>query len=229
MVRPELITIDRPDSVAAEAYRALRTSIQFASVDKDIKTLVVTSTSPEECKTSVVINLGIVIAQAGKRVLLIDGDLRNPSIHKNLELKNEKGLSTIFLRDEPMDIDKYVIQYSVNNLFILPSGPLPPNPSELLASERMKQFLARAKEKYDFIIFDSPPLLPVTDAAVVSKICDGTVLLVRSGKAVIQATHRVKTILSNLKINVLGVVITDVDQRKEHYYYYDYKYKYAKE
>jgi len=229
MIRPELIAIDRPDSVAAEAYRALRTSIQFASIDKDIKTLVITSTSPAEGKTSVVINLGVVIAQAGKRVLLVDGDLRNPSLHKNFELNNEQGLSTMFLNNEVADMDKYIIQYSINNLFILPSGSPPPNPSELLASEKMKQFLVLAEEKYDFIILDTPPLLPVTDAAILAKICDGTVLLVRSGKAVIQATHRVKTILHNLKINVLGVVITDVDQRKEHYYYYDYKYAYGKE
>ena len=227
MIRPELISIDEPDSIAAEAYRALRTSIQFASIDKDIKTLVVTSTNPGEGKSSVVINLGVVIAQIGKRVLLIDADLRNPSLYRNLDIDNKEGLSTMFLKNETMD--KYIRQYAVNNLFILPSGPPPPNPSEVLASERMKQFIAQAKEKFDFIVFDSPPLLPVTDAAVLSKICDGTVLVVRSSKTVIEAAHRVKTILENLKVNILGVVITDVDQRKEHYYYYDYKYKYTKE
>jgi len=227
MIRPELICIDEPDSIAAEAYRALRTSIQFASIDRDIKTLVVTSTSPGEGKSSVVINLGVVIAQIGKRVLLIDADLRNPSLYRNLDIDNKEGLSTMFLKNEAMD--KYIRQYAVNNLFILPSGPPPPNPSEVLASERMKQFIAQAKEKFDFIVFDSPPLLPVTDAAVLSKICDGTVLVVRSSKTVIEAAHRVKTILENLKVNILGVVITDVDQRKEHYYYYDYKYKYSKE
>jgi len=227
MIRPELISIDEPDSVAAEAYRALRTSIQFASIDKDIKTVVITSTSPGEGKSSVVINLGVVIAQTGKRVLLVDADLRNPSLYRNLDIDNKEGLSTMFLKNEAMD--KYIRQYAVNNLFILPSGPPPPNPSEVLASERMKQFIAQAKEKFDFIVFDSPPLLPVTDAAVLSKICDGTVLVVRSSKTVIEAAHRVKTILGNLKVNILGVVITDVDQRKEHYYYYDYKYKYSKE
>ena len=226
MIRPELISIDEPDSIAAEAYRALRTSIQFASIDKDIKTLVITSTSPGEGKSSVVINLGVVIAQTGKRVLLVDADLRNPSLYRNLDIDNKEGLSTMFLKNETMD--KYIRQYAVNNLFILPSGPPPPNPSEVLASERMKQFIAQAKEKFDFIVFDSPPLLPVTDAAVLSKICDGTVLVVRSSKTVIEAAHRVKTILENLKVNILGVVITDVDQRKEHYYYYDYKYKYGK-
>lgn len=225
MIRPELISIDEPDSIAAEAYRALRTSIQFASIDKDIKTLVITSTNPGEGKSSVVINLGVVIAQIGKRVLLIDGDLRNPSLYRNLDIDNKEGLSTMFLKNEAMD--KYIRQYAVNNLFILPSGPPPPNPSEVLASERMKQFIAQAKEKFDFIVFDSPPLLPVTDAAVLSKICDGTVLVVRSSKTVIEAAHRVKTILENLKVNILGVVITDVDQKKEHYYYYDYKYKYS--
>jgi capsular exopolysaccharide synthesis family protein len=130
----------------------------------------------------------------------------------------------MFLTNE--DLERYVVHYSINNLFILPSGPTPPNPSELFASERMKQFIGQLKERYDFIIFDSPPLLPVTDAAVLSKACDATLLVVRSGKTVIEAAHRVKTILDNLKVNILGTVIVDVDQRREHYYYYDYKYKY---
>lgn len=227
MIKPELITINESDSIASEAYRALRTSIQFASIDRDIKTLVVTSTNPSEGKSSLVINLGVVIAQTGKRVLLIDADMRNPSLYRNLEIDNKEGLSTMFLKND--DMEKYIKQYSVNNLFILPSGPPPPNPSEIIASERMKQFIAQAKEKFDFLIFDSPPLLPVTDAAILSKVCDGTVLVIRSGKTIIEAAHRVKTILDNLKVNILGVVITDVDQRREHYYYYDYKYKYGKE
>jgi len=226
MIKPELISINEPDSIAAEAYRALRTSIQFASIDRDIKTLVVTSSNPGEGKSSVVINLGVVIAQTGKRVLLIDADLRNPSLYKNLEIDNQEGLSTLFLKNDTLD--KYIKQYAVNNLFILPSGPPPPNPSEILASDRMKQFISEIKEKFDFIIFDTPPLLPVTDAAALSKFCDGTLLVVRSSKTIIEAAHRVKTILDNLKVNVLGVVISDVDQRKEHYYYYDYKYKYGK-
>lgn len=226
MNNPELITINEPDSIAAEAYRALRTSIQFASIDRDIKTLVITSTNPSEGKSSVAINLGVVIAQTGKKVLLIDADMRNPSLFRNLGIDNTEGLSTFLLKNE--SLEKYIRQYSVNNFFILPSGPPPPNPSELLASERMRQFISKLKEGYDFIIFDSPPLLPVTDAAVLSRSCDGAVLIVRSNKTIIEAAHRVKTILENLKVNVLGVVITDVDHRKEHYYYYDYKYKYGK-
>lgn len=226
MIRPELIAIDEPDSIAAEAYRALRTSVQFASIDKDIKTLVVTSTNPEEGKTSVAINLGVVIARTGKRVLLVEADLRKPTLYKALDIDNKEGLLSMFLKNEPLD--KYVRQTSINNLFVLAGGPSPPNPSELLGSERMKQFVAEAKEKFDFIIFDSPPLLPVTDAAVLSKLCDGTILVVRSGKTVIQAAHRVKTILANLKVNILGVVVADVDRKREHYYYYDYKYKYGK-
>lgn len=226
MSKPEIICIEQPDSVAAEAYRALRTSVQFASIDKDLKTLVITSTHADEGKSSVAMNLGIVFSQAGKRVLFVDADLRNPSLHRILNLDNKEGLSTMFLKNE--DMDKYIQKYSVNNLFILPSGPPPPNPSELLASERMKNFIAQAKEKYDFIIFDSPPLLPVTDAAVLSKVCDSTILVVRSGKTIIEAAHRAKTILQNLKVNILGVVLADIDQRREHYYYYDYKYKYTK-
>lgn len=227
MSRPELICIEQPDSIAAEAYRALRTSVQFASIDKDIKTLVITSTHAEEGKSSVVMNLGITISQTGKRVLLVDADLRNPSLYTILNVDNKEGLSTMFLKNE--DMEKFIKATPINNLFILCSGLPPPNPSEILASERMKHFIATAREKYDFIIFDSPPLLPVTDAAVLSKACDGTILVIRSNKTVIEAAHRVKTILQNLKINVLGVVLVDVDQKREHYYYYDYKYKYAKE
>lgn len=228
MSKPEIICLEQPDSVAAEAYRALRTSVQFASIDKDLKTLVITSTHAEEGKSSVVMNLGIAISQTDKRVLLVDADLRNPSLYKIFNnIDNREGLSTMLLKNE--DIEKFIKNTPINNLFILPSGMPPPNPSEILASERMKHFIAGVREKYDFVIFDSPPLLPVTDAAVLSKVCDGMILVIRSNKTVIEAASRVKTILQNLKINILGVVLTDVDQRKEHYYYYDYKYKYAKE
>lgn len=227
MHRAELVCFEQPDAVASEAFRALRTSVQFASVDRDLKTLVITSTHSEEGKSSVAINLGITVSQTGKRVLLVDADLRRPSLSKTFDLDYREGLSTLFLKNE--DMDRFIKKTFINNLFILFSGLPPPNPSEILGSEKMREFIVQAKEKFDFIIFDSPPLLPVTDAAVLSKACDGTIIVIRSGKTVIEAASRVKRILENLKVNVIGVVLNDIDQTKEHYYYYDYKYKYPRE
>ena len=227
IIKPELITMTEPDSIISEAYRALRTNVQFISTDRDIKVIVLTSPSPQEGKTSVAISLAVTICQSDKKVLLIDADLRNPSLHRNFELDNKTGLSDLLLKDEPLE--KLVKSIAVKGLHILTSGPKALTPSELLGSEKMRNFAAVARAKYDFVIFDSPPLLPVTDAAILSKITDGVIIVVRSRRTVIDAIKRVKTILQNLKVNILGVVITDIDQKSEHYYYYDYKYKYAQD
>lgn len=224
--KPELISFVEPDAVAAEAYRALRTSIQFACIDKELKSLVVTSSRPQEGKTTVVSNLGITIAQTDKRVIIVDADMRNPSLDKVWEVDSNPGLSNLLLEEQ--DLGLFVKKTPVNNLFLLTSGMSCPNPSELLSSERMKKFILTVKEKFDFIIFDSPPLLPVTDAAVLSRITEGLVLVARSGRTAIEALRRVKTMFRNLKAELLGVVLTDIEIKHEHYYYYDYKYKYAK-
>jgi len=156
----------------------------------------------------------------------VDADMRNPALHRLFNVGNAYGLSSSIISiAKEEDVSEFIKATPQANLYLMTSGATPPNPSEILASERMKILLERLKTNFDYIIFDSPPLLPVTDAAVLARLCDGTILVVRSGVSFIDALRRSKIILSNLKVNILGVVLNDVDVRRERYYYYDYRYK----
>jgi len=219
-----IITYNDPKSPVSEAYRVLRTNIQFSSIDKPIKSIVITSTGPMEGKTTTVVNLAVVFAQAGSRVLLIDADLRKPKIHKYFKISNNRGL-TNYLKShtELMDTIRHDI---IKNLHVLTSGIIPPNPSELLNSNAMKNFLNEVKEEYDLVLFDSPPVGSVTDASIISAYVDGTVLVVRSGKVEVDAVQKAKEALENVNANILGVVLNNLDKKilGNNYYYYQYYY-----
>jgi capsular exopolysaccharide synthesis family protein len=216
-----LVTVREPRSPIAESYRALRTNIMISSVDEPIRTLVVTSPNPLEGKTTTVANLGVAMAQAGKLVLLVDADLRRPTLHKPFAASNERGVTNLLLEDEPV-LDDWLQETGTENLSILTSGPLPPNPSELLGSRKMRNLVERLEEEFDMVIFDTPPLLPVTDAVVLSMESDSILLVVDAGHTRRGTLRRATDTLQQLEINVIGAVLNRVSAKavSSSYYYY---------
>lgn len=220
-----LIAHSNPKSPISEAYRVLRTNIQFSSADKPLKVIVVTSTGPGEGKTTTIVNLAITFAQSGSRVLLIDADMRKPRIHKVFDFSNQSGLVNILVQRE--DYTKFVHKIDIENLDIVTSGPIPPNPSELLTSNSMRQFIQKIREDYDVIFIDAPPVGSVTDAAILSTIVDGTVLVAASGQVQIDAIKRSKELLEQVNANIVGVVLNKLDKNAQGNYYYYYYYYYG--
>lgn len=216
MSPPPLLSHERPQSQIAEAYRALRTSVLLSSTPP--KVILVTSALPQEGKTTTSTNIAIVLAQRGSRVLLIDGDLRRPRIHKFFKGTQVSGLSTLLNgQDDP---SKVIISTPVENLFALFAGPTPPQPAEMLSSEKMRRFLAQWRNEYDHIVIDSPPVLSVTDAALLSVEADSVLLVIRSGQTTKDALRRATELLTQVKARIQGVVVNAIDMEQPHYYYY---------
>nr|WP_232735682.1 CpsD/CapB family tyrosine-protein kinase [Alteribacter populi] len=213
-----LITQYDPKSPAAEQFRTLRTNIQFASVDKEIRTIMITSSTPGEGKSTAIANLGVVLAQQQKRVLLIDSDLRKPTVHFTFQLPNQMGLTNVLTRQS--SFEEAVIETPVPFLEVLPSGPVPPNPSELAGSKAMKDLLSKVKDTYDYILLDAPPVNVVTDPQILSNQCDGVILVVRSGKTEEDAGKKAVDSLKKANANILGAVLNDRDMKETNYYYY---------
>jgi len=223
----ELITQSRPQSQMAESYRALRTSLLLTSVGGPPKTILVTSALPREGKTTTSINAAIVLAQGGRRVLLVDADLRRPSIHKTLALGASAGLSNVLTGSASLE-QSLVRSKILPNLFVLPAGTPPPNPAELLASSKMRELLAELREQYDHIVIDTPPTLSVTDAVVLSPTADSVILVIRSGQTTKQALRRAREILVQVNSRLSGVLLNAVDLKSpDYYYYYEYQGKYG--
>src|SRR5580698_10098506 len=223
----ELVTQVRPQSQMAESYRALRTSLLLSNLGAPPRVIMVTSALPQEGKTTTSINCAVVLAQKGVRVLLIDADLRRPSIHKTLGMGPRSGLSNVLTGSTTLEqtITRTTI---LPNLFILPAGTPPPNPAELLASSNMRDVLERLRNEYDHVVVDTPPSLSVTDAVVLSPRADAVVLVIRSGQTTKQALRRSRDILAQVNAKVVGVLLNAVDlSSPDYYYYYEYKGKYA--
>jgi polysaccharide biosynthesis transport protein len=228
----ELVTVKKPRAPVSESFRVLRTGIQFSSVDKPHRTLLVAGPTPREGKTTTAANLAVVMAQAGNQVLLVDADLRRPRLHRIFDLPNRRGLTSLLLEfnvtqneEESRILTREMVQATeVDGLQLLTSGPVPPNPSELLGSEKMKQLLDALCGQYDFIILDSPPILSVTDAAVLSTQVDGTLLVVRAHKVRRHLLRQAVTVLQNINANLLGAVLNGIPYKSEAYrYYYHYR------
>jgi succinoglycan biosynthesis transport protein ExoP len=220
-----LVAAHEPLSPATEAYRTLRTNVRVSSVDEPLRTLVVTSPNPSDGKTTLVANLGVVMAQAGNRVVLVDADLRRSTLHKHFELPNREGLTNALLEDEPT-LDGWLQETEIENLRVLTSGPLPPNPSELLGSKRMHQLVERLKDEADVVLFDSPPNLVVTDASVLAIEVEGVLLVVEAGRTRRTAAQQATEQLQQLGVNIVGVVLNGVRvPRSKNYYYYRYHHK----
>lgn len=219
-----IITHTNPKSPISEAYRVLRTNIQYSSVDKPLKAIVITSSGPMEGKTTTIANLAITFAQMGSKVILIDADLRKPRIHRVFWSSNDLGLTNYLAAHE--EHTKYIRQSTVPNLDILTSGTIPPNPSELLNSNSMKQFILKLREEYDIILIDAPPVGSVTDASIISTYVDGTILVVSSGRVEREALKRSKEMLDKVNANIIGVVLNNIDKKSNgNYYYYHYYYE----
>ena len=217
-LKRNLITNQNPKSPISEQYRTIRTNIQFSSVDEEIKTILVTSSGPGEGKSTTVANLAVVFAQQGKRVLLIDSDLRKPTVHYTFNFTNTFGLTNVLTRQSQLhDVVKETME---KNLYILTSGPIPPNPAELLSSRAMEQLMKDVEEEFDVVLFDSPPLLAVTDGQILASKCDGTILVVSSGKTETEQAVKAKELLNAANSHILGVVLNSKKMENSNYYYY---------
>ena len=224
----ELVTQVRPQSQMAESYRALRTSLLLSNLGAPPKVIMVTSALPQEGKTTTSINTAVVLAQKDVRVLLIDADLRRPSIHKTLGMGPRTGLSNVLTGSTTLE---RAITHTpiLPNLFVLPAGTPPPNPAELLASSNMRDVLNQLREQYDHIVVDTPPALSVTDAVALSQRADAVVLVIRSGQTTKPALRRARDVLTRVNAKVVGVLLNAVDlSSPDYYYYYEYQDKYSR-
>ncbi|HZK54094.1 MAG TPA: CpsD/CapB family tyrosine-protein kinase [Desulfosporosinus sp.] len=216
-----LITMEQTKSPISEAFRTLRTNVQFTGVDSETKKIMLTSAGPGEGKSSTVANLAVSMAQAGKSVLVVDADLRNPTQHKLFGLDNRQGLSMALVQDQANQ--QFVKETSVPGVMVLTGGPIPPNPAELVGSRRMKRLIQEFSEQYDVILIDTPPVIAVTDAAILAQEVDGVILVLASGEVNKEYAQRAKELLDKVGAKILGAVLNKVAiNTSEHYYYYYY-------
>lgn len=205
-IRANLVTVSDPRSAAAEAYRALRTNLSFSSLDDPIHTLIVTTPAPQENKSIVIANLAVIMAQGGNRTMLADCDLRRPALHEIFGVDNSRGLTTMMLDESAMS-DPPVQETEIENLWLLPSGPLPPNPADLLGSRRMDAVIAQLTSRVDIVLLDAPPVIAVTDAAVLGSKVDGLLLVVSAGVSRRDHAERAKAMLDKVNIRIVGTVL----------------------
>jgi len=225
MARPasdrRVIALTNPKSPISESYVKLRTNIDLSAVDAPIQVIMITSPGPGEGKSTTASNLAVVYAQVGKKVLLIDADLRKPTIHHYMMLSNRQGLTSLLTGQ--ITRNEAIVSTTVPHLDVLTAGPVPPNPSELLASKKMGAFIEEFRKDYDVIIIDTPPMNAVADAQIVATHCDGSLLVVQSGNVKREHALRAKQGLELAKSRILGVVLNNVERKQaEGYYYYYY-------
>jgi capsular exopolysaccharide synthesis family protein len=213
----DLAVFKDPTSLAAEACRSIRTNMLFISAQKEFSLFSVTSPGPQDGKTTVAINLAVTMAQAGGRVLLVDTDMRKPRIHKSFGLKSDKGISNVMAGD--LQLEDAICKSEVPNLDVLPCGPMPPNPAELLHTERFRQILAQCRSSYDRVVLDSPPIAPVTDPAIIGSVTDGVVLVLRAGHTTREAAQFARRQLTDAGARILGIVINRTDRKGSGYGY----------
>jgi len=214
-----LITTFSPKSPISEQYRAIRTNIQFSMINKKLKTLACTSAMPKDGKSTTIANLAVTIAQQGQKILLVDADLRKPTIHRIMEVKNRYGLSDL-LTEKGLPEKAIFPTPRASNLYVLPSGSVPPNPSELLGSTIMEDLFSELSKDYDLVLFDTPPVLAVADAQILGSHCDGVIIVIRSHQTEKKDLVKTKELLVRSNVNVIGVVLNDADQTDVNYGYY---------
>ena len=218
-----VITHLDPKSAISESFRNLRTNVHYTNIDKEVKLIQVTSSVQGEGKSTITANYAVTVAQSGKKVLIVDCDLRRPQIHKIFNVSNTNGLSNVLVGDNQMD--KNIKDTKVPNLFILTSVPIPPNPPEMLDSKRMKELILSLKDHFDMILLDSPPIMPVTDGLILSQIVDGTIVIVSLGSTEKDAFKKTMLSLENIGANILGTVINKASSKAGYYVNYEYEYK----
>ncbi len=213
-----LITLTDPRSPISEAYRTLRTNLSFSSLDNPIRTLVVTSPAPDEGKSTTVANLAVTMAQGGRKTILVDCDLRRPSLHKIFNLQVEPGLTNLLLDDQS---EAALQQTEVEGLLLLASGPLPPNPADLLGSQKIDRIIAMLAEKADIVLFDAPPVIAVTDATVLGAKVDGVLMVISAGKTRRDHAQRAKEMLEKANVRIIGAALTNAPKDSAIGGYYD--------
>lgn len=219
-----LITVTKPSSIVAEQFRTIRTNIQFSMIDKDLKTIIFTSSGPWEGTSTVAANIASVFADQGKRVVLVDADMRKLTVFRTFNIHNNTGLSTM-ITSRQTTLQDVVQRVEEVGLDVISSGPIPPNPSELLNSNRMNEIIKQLEAEYDLVFFDMPPVVSVTDAQIMATKTDGVVFVVRRGIAHTDDVKHAKELLDMVQANVLGVVFNGAEKKTDRSYsYYGYGY-----
>jgi len=219
MAQRKLIVHEDPKSPISEAYRTLRTNLQFAKINSELRTIMFTSSGPAEGKSTTIANVAVALAQSGRSIILVDCDLRKPVQHRIFGKRN-KGVTNILVDDSPAET--FLQETEIDNLRILPSGPIPPNPSELLSSSKMVELFTELKELADIVLIDAPPTIAVTDAAVMATKVDGIVLVIDSTSVRPEMAQKAKDLLIKANGHILGVILNRVEIEEEHAYYYYY-------
>lgn len=212
-----LVTYNEPNNMISEQFNTIRTNIQFSSIDKQLKSILFTSSAPSEGKSTVSNNVAVSWAKQEEKVVLIDADLRRPTIHKTFDINNQNGISNYLLGNT--NLEEIIKKTMVPNLYVIPSGPIPPNPSELLGSKRVEKLFLELQDQFDLLIFDAPPVNSVTDAQVLASKVDGVVLVVPQGLAEKSGVIHAKNALNMVHANILGAIMNRVSQEKMESYY----------
>lgn len=216
----QIITLTSPRSPISESYRALRTNIEFSSIDEQLQVLMVSSAGPGEGKSTTITNLAVTFAQSEKKVVLIDADLRKPTAHHTFSISNRWGLSSVV--SQQCSLEEVIQMTDVANLDVITSGAIPPNPAEMMGSKRMTAIIEQLRRMYDIILIDTPPLLAVTDAQIVATKSDGVILVVDQGRVKREIASKAVKNLESVNARILGVVLNNVKRKanEEAYYYY---------
>lgn len=218
---PGLVSMINPKSIVAEQFRMVRTNLEFSIVDKDLKSFLVTSLAPGAGKSTMSTNLAATFATQGKKVLLVDTDMRKPTIHKILKMKNNEGLSTL-ITSKAAAIFEYIEKTEFENMYVLTSGATPPNPAELISSKRMEQLIEEMEQAFDLVIFDTPPVLAVADSQIMAGKVDGTLFVLRKGVDTKEQIQSANERMESVNANILGAIYNRIEPSDDAYYYYEY-------